>query len=207
MCPVYIVKKKHETKLTNDIDLSGINWTPIDKNIVGIFNGDGHKISNLTIEIPDLSPIAKVGLFAEFTGIIENVTLENPNIHMVTISPEVVDSTDYYGVGGFVGLMKEGYIYNCKTTLTEGSTASITASIDNIGGFIGHTSPNGLVTIINSENKICDFDFEAKILDLTLPFSENGRSFSIFHALYAGAPIHVKKKFGLPMNSSFRYQL
>ncbi|MCQ2816098.1 MAG: hypothetical protein MJ252_02420, partial [archaeon] len=54
----------------------------------------------------------------------------------------------------------------------------------------------------DSDNLICDFDLEAKILDYSLPFSENGRSFSIFHALYAGAPIHVKKKFGLPMNSS-----
>lgn len=141
-------------KLINDIDLSGINWKPIDKSLIGIIDGDGHKISNLTIETGDRSEIAKIGLIGEFTGIIENLTLENPNIHMTTFAEGVEDNTDYYGVGGFVGFMKQGYIYNCKTTVTEGATASITSGVDNVGGFIGHTAPNGLVTIINSENNV-----------------------------------------------------
>ena len=141
-------------KLINDIDLSGINWTPIDKGLIGIIDGDGHKISNLTIETGDRSEIAKIGLIGEFTGIIENLTLENPNIHMTTFAEGVEDNTDYYGVGGFVGFMKQGYIYNCKTTVTEGATASITSGVDNVGGFIGHTAPDGLVTIINSENNV-----------------------------------------------------
>jgi hypothetical protein len=141
-------------RLTNDIDLSGINWTPIDKSLVGIIDGDGHKISNLTITLGEENTIPKVGLISEFTGIIENLTLENPNIHMTILAEGVEDSTDYYGVGGFVGFMKEGYFYNCKTTVTEGATSSITASIDNIGGFVGHTAPDGLVTIINCENNV-----------------------------------------------------
>ena len=142
-------------KLTNDIDLAGINWTPINRDLVGIIDGDGHKISNLTIVAPEtVCTFAKVGLLAEFTGIIENLTLENPNIHIDKFADGVVDDTDYYGVGGFVGYMKNGYIYNCKTTVTEGATASITSGIDNIGGFVGHTAPDGLVTIINSENNV-----------------------------------------------------
>ena len=141
-------------KLTNDIDLAGINWTPINRDLVGIFDGDGHKISNLTIEANDQSTYAKLGLFAEYTGIIENVTLENPNIHLTRLAEGVLENTDYYGVGGFVGYMKNGYIYNCKTTVTEGATASITSGMDNLGGFVGHTAPNGLVTIINSENNV-----------------------------------------------------
>ena len=141
-------------KLTNDIDLAGINWEPIDRDLVGIIDGDGHKISNLTINENDQFPYAKVGLLAEFTGIIENLTLENPNIHITRLAEGVLENTDYYGVGGFVGYMKKGYIYNCKTTVTEGTTASITSGMDNIGGFIGHTAPGGLVTIINSENNV-----------------------------------------------------
>ncbi|MCQ2817146.1 MAG: hypothetical protein MJ252_07765 [archaeon] len=50
----------------------------------------------------------------------------------------------------------------------------------------------------NSENKICDFDFEAKILDLTLPFSENGRSFSVLHSFITCATSDLKRNFGLP---------
>ena len=42
-------------------------------------------------------------------------------------------------------------------------------------------------------DKICNFDFESKILDFTLPFSENGRTFSILHALMTGANNDIKK--------------
>lgn len=142
-------------KLTNDIDLTGINWEPINRDLVGIIDGDGHKISNLTIIAPDEgSAIAKVGLISEFTGIIENLTLENPNVHINKFAAGALENTDYYGVGGFVGYMKNGYFYNCKTTVTEGATAGISSGMDNVGGFVGHTAPGGLVTIINSENNV-----------------------------------------------------
>ena len=142
-------------KLTNDIDLAGINWEPINRDLVGVIDGDGHKISNLTIIAPEGgSTVAKVGLIGEFTGIIENLTLENPNIQINKFAEGALENTDYYGVGGFVGYMKSGYFYNCKTTVTEGATASITSGMDNIGGFVGHTAIGGLVTIINSENNV-----------------------------------------------------
>jgi hypothetical protein len=47
-------------------------------------------------------------------------------------------------------------------------------------------------------NNICSFDFDATILDYTLPFSENGRSFSILHSLMAGANSEIKKMLELP---------
>jgi len=46
--------------------------------------------------------------------------------------------------------------------------------------------------------KICNFDIDAKIIDLTLPFSENGRSFSILHALVTGASPEIKRILDLP---------
>lgn len=50
----------------------------------------------------------------------------------------------------------------------------------------------------NEDNKICDFEIESKILDFTLPFSQNGRSFSILHALMTGANSDIKKNLDLP---------
>ena len=50
----------------------------------------------------------------------------------------------------------------------------------------------------DERNAIADFDLDAKILDYTLPFSENGRSFSILHAFMTGAKTELKRKFGLP---------
>lgn len=46
--------------------------------------------------------------------------------------------------------------------------------------------------------KICDFDINAKIIDFTLPFSENGRSFSVLHALVTGASPEIKRILDLP---------
>jgi hypothetical protein len=50
----------------------------------------------------------------------------------------------------------------------------------------------------DEDNNIAGFDFEANILDYTLPFSENGRSFSILHSLMAGANSEIKKLLELP---------
>ena len=51
-----------------------------------------------------------------------------------------------------------------------------------------------------NDNKICYFDFESKILDFTLPFSENGRSFSVLHSFVAAASSDLKKNLSIPEN-------
>ena len=42
---------------------------------------------------------------------------------------------------------------------------------------------------------LCDFDIESKILDFTLPFSENGRSFNILHCFIEGSNSELKRIF------------
>ena len=49
-----------------------------------------------------------------------------------------------------------------------------------------------------SDNKIANFDIDAKILDCTLPFSENGRSYSILHSFLCAATTELKRNFFLP---------
>ena len=51
----------------------------------------------------------------------------------------------------------------------------------------------------NEDHKISGFDIESKIMDYTLPFSENGRSFSILHALMC-ANKEIKNLLELPEN-------
>ena len=48
------------------------------------------------------------------------------------------------------------------------------------------------------DNKIANFDIDAKILDCTLPFSENGRSYSILHSFLCAATTELKRNFFLP---------
>ena len=141
-------------KLIDDIDLAGINWTPIRNEIKGVFDGDGHKIKNLTIVSTEKLPYSEVGLISTFTGIVQNLTFEDPNIHFEEYDSHAFSNTGYTGAGCFAGTMRQGGIYNCKTTLSEGGSGSITAPADNLGGLVGHTIPGGLVTIIGCENNI-----------------------------------------------------
>ena len=86
-----------EIILTADIDLAGINWTPIgsmavDHGFMGDFDGNGYKIKNLTIVNPALD--ADGYAYAGFFGLTEGVDKNNQNsiknlvIENVTISTE-----------------------------------------------------------------------------------------------------------------------
>ena len=55
----------------------------------------------------------------------------------------------------------------------------------------------------NQNNIISYFGIESQILDLSLPFSENGRSFSIFHAFIKGANEEIKKGCKLPQSDEY----
>ncbi len=141
-------------QLQNDIDLAGINWTPIKDEYAGIFDGNNHTIKNLTITSSEPMKVSEVGLFGSFTGIIRNLTMENPYIDINGFDNEAVTYSGYTGVGSIAGVMHRGYIFNCKTTITENATAGIFAQVDNIGGLFGHTTPQGLVTLNNCENNV-----------------------------------------------------
>ena len=69
--------------MTDDIDLTGINWTPIGINnkicFKGTFDGQDHTISNLSVAVEGT---ASAGLFANGAGAtIKNLTLENVNVN------------------------------------------------------------------------------------------------------------------------------
>ena len=108
-------------KLANDIDLTGVDFTPIgdDTNkFNGTFDGDGHTISNLRIA----SSGDEVGLFG-YVG--EGGTIKNVNLQNVTVNGNET-------VGGLVG-------YNCGTV--ENCTANATVNgNEHVGGFVGFNS-------------------------------------------------------------------
>ena len=85
-------------KLTNDIDLSGINWNPIGTmsadhgSFKGVFDGGDHTISNLHVEQAGNG----IGLFARTT---DNAVIKNLQLNNVTV--ESTDNSNY--VGGLVG--------------------------------------------------------------------------------------------------------
>ncbi len=112
-------------KLANNIDLTGKTFFPIAQqpfSFSGTFDGDNHKISNLTIEY-DFN-WGSVGFICNLNGtnaLIKDLTLTNPNI----VSPWSFDA------GSLVGINNGGTISNCHAINTniEGNT--------NFGGLVG----------------------------------------------------------------------
>ncbi len=125
--------------LANDIDMSGVTgWAGI-TNFKGTFDGNGHKISNLT---------GTQGLFAATeNATIQNVGLENININ---------GNSDY--IGGLIGSAKNTSVNNCYTsgTVKNSNTTSasgLTSANCNVGtgGLIGYiqTVNNGVYNYSN----------------------------------------------------------
>lgn len=133
-------------KLMSDIDLDGEQWVPISNEVKGILDGNGHKISNLTITSDEEMLISEIGLFRSFSGIVQDLELENVNIDIKKINKDAESISGHPCVGAFTGFMGEGTIKNCMVS------GNITAATDNIGGFIGHTAEEKMVRIQKSIN-------------------------------------------------------
>ncbi|OAO89079.1 hypothetical protein AXX17_ATUG04700 [Arabidopsis thaliana] len=111
-------------KLTADIDVSSYNanWLPIGNSgaqFLGNIDGNGHKITGLTINRPDEN---YVGLFGKmgYNVSVTNLTLENVNV------------TGKQYVGGLVGRNDNGLISKSFVT------GSVTGRSSQVGGLVGY---------------------------------------------------------------------
>ena len=121
--------------LTADIDLSGIDWTPIgidyNHQYTGTFDGGDHTITGLTVTGSD-QYAGLFGYIGKDGGTVKNVVLEDVKI-----------TSDYqYGyVGGMAGI-NNGTIENCS--VSGGSVSGYSA-----GGVVGQQY-SGSITLCNS---------------------------------------------------------
>jgi hypothetical protein len=152
-------------KLMADVDLGG--YAPDGFNIIGdymfgfigVFDGNGHTISNFTYNVIDDH---RIGIFGEVSGdsaVIQDLILVDPN----------VQAENGHGIGSLVGILKGGTISNCCASngfvsgqkavggLVGGNHAMVercysTAQIIGdtcIGGLAGH-SEQGLIANCHS---------------------------------------------------------
>ncbi len=143
--------------LTADIDMAGVEWTPIGFNRLfyysATFNGNGHTIKNLTISASGQPYQALIGFMYE--GEIKNLTLENPQIeggeYTSAICAKAVYGTAISNckvVGGsvkgtsFVGGVVGDATWSSVTDCANEGTAieGLSAAGYNIGGVIGSSS-------------------------------------------------------------------
>lgn len=155
----YTFSTDRNYRLMNNIDLSGSEWTPITKNLTGIFDGNNKTISGLTITD---NTKKTVGLFAVYSGIIQNLNLEDVNIN-IDLSDKIAEIElrytdkeeqqkalnellDSYYVGGLVGKMQGGAILNSKVNGT------IQSDSNSVGGFVGYADSGYLLIMKNCTN-------------------------------------------------------
>ena len=119
--------------LANDIDLEGATWTPISY-FNGVLDGEGHKIHNFVIS----TTLSTAGFFAQNSGTIKNVTLEDFSFAIST-------SGTVFHAGPLVGNNSStGVIDNCHikdTILSFSYYKSGTGSSNSVaGGLVGTNS-------------------------------------------------------------------
>lgn len=91
-------------KQTADIDLSSIdNWKPIgvygkEKYFSGTYDGNGYKISNMTITYDEDKDGGYVGMFGLLYGTVVNVTLENCDISGLYIGGIASNAAEYSSI-------------------------------------------------------------------------------------------------------------
>lgn len=121
-------------ELTNDIDFASINsWQPVGNSTTsfkGVFNGNNHNITNLTID----NNTDTQGLFYKNEGVIENLNIKSGTIKGT------------YKVGAIAGI-NAGVIIGCN------NEAVIQATRYHVGGICGYNTGN-IEYCINDSNTI-----------------------------------------------------
>lgn len=155
----YKFDTNRDYRLMNDIDLSAEEWSPIKENITGIFDGNNKKIKGM--RILDNS-VKKAGLFAIYSGVIKDLTLDEVSIN-IDLSAEIAllktTYTDYeeyekeltklldsYNVGGFVANMKGGAFVNCTVN------GVVKSDSNSVGGFVGYSEKGHLLIVKDCTN-------------------------------------------------------
>lgn len=121
-------------KMTADIDMAGyransIGWDMIHQ-FAGSFDGDGHKITGLTVESAGFA-----GLFGmvDTLGVIRNITLE---------APQITSTSSYYAAG--IAAYSQGRISNCRVNKpTVKQMGMVAAGIVGIGRDVDNCTVTG----------------------------------------------------------------
>lgn len=164
---------KKTVTLVNNINLEGLNWTPIGKSgysFKGTFNGSNKVISNLKISTRYTSDVGLFGFTSD--GLIENLTVKNAEITgyldvgVVAGTPYTseyknitvtgcVKVNGYAYVGGVFG--KNLYANATNITVNCDSDSSVRANSEKyrtyVGGIVGFIG-EGSITVTNANSNI-----------------------------------------------------
>gem|GEM_PF-2106171 len=159
--------------LETDIDMSSHTWTPLD--FFGVLDGNNHVIRNLSIVVNNpLTSTQAIGLFAEFEGLVTDLTMEDAYLSVntggqahvgilagyayhctlrnVSVSGDIVqgnpDTTGSYKIGGIAGTCA-GDVANVTVdvdiSVNTGNSAGIGLAFGSLSGIITGSTVTGTV--------------------------------------------------------------
>ncbi|MBQ8793668.1 MAG: metallophosphoesterase, partial [Clostridia bacterium] len=121
-------------KLANNIDASGVEWTPI-TTFTGLLDGNGYTISGLNIgkDAAYARAYTAYGLIGTLSGDVRNLKLTD--IYYNTYTATATSTYSY--IGGIAAIVKQGRINNCYI---DGEIIDTTTKHIRVGGIAGHAS-------------------------------------------------------------------
>ncbi len=171
----YDGKENAVVSLDADLDLKDVSWTPIgqvnedgkiEHYFSGMFCGNGHTISNITIGMEDTpSEIALVGLFGVAAGRIQDLFLDTISINatadyvgsLVGYAGGVIENCHVTnltlnakasGIGGLTGyILSSSSIYGCSTS----GVITAKSGCQAVGGFTGSIGKNAQITYSSAD--------------------------------------------------------
>lgn len=146
-----------EVTLETDIDLSGMEWTPIGsykKPFKGTFSGKGHKISNMTISsVTEQMTERGVGnTYVGFFGYAEDAVITGLHLENVNINLSNQFDADFINIGSVVGYMMSRSKGIKLTKCSASGNINVSDSqekIVEIGGIAGGFDANQKNTFYN----------------------------------------------------------
>ena len=118
-----------------DIDMTGIAWTPLE-NFRGVFDGNGHMISNLTIIQTYTDRTISIGLFANTSyAVIRDLNLVQIS-YVISLKSDTTNSYSAY-VGGLIGSTSTGTVIDNVMVSGDISVNNRTSDDVSVGLLIG----------------------------------------------------------------------
>lgn len=136
----------HYYKLANDLDLAGAVWTPVgsvDKPFIGVFDGNGHTISNFKVEATEEKKA--YGLFGCVggNGTVTKLGVRNADLVLTQITYEASG-------GAIAGMLADNAVLSeCYAENIAFSRTSNTGNFGFAGGLAGRANGDG-VEVLNS---------------------------------------------------------
>ena len=125
-------------------------WIPIE-NFYGVFNGGGHTISGLKVNMIDSSE-SNAGLF----GYASNAIIKNLGMFDSKIFIKITKASKTIDAGGLVGVMSNGMIIRCYNTGSIIADGSFEADYVHAGGLAGSISRSVVYDCYNAGDIITD---------------------------------------------------